>query len=311
MKCRFSDNEISSETIRKDGVDYASIMIKIPETEMGLNIYPEKIFDDMMQQGYGISDEAISPAIIPDLINCLEADLKERLSSDICSRKSRDEMLQKIKDYNYILSHVIPVLTNKNIHKGTDSYPHIDICGDLRVIYKIVLEVNADNGIRMCTTVTDNIKDSWTAMWGDTKVSRIFHQAFLNDQKVNPEQFMSMMDVFCNSMKANTFGVSKDALKEVFSGSDFHVITNSYKIEGAVKVITSPTVKDYAREHGGCYVIPSSIHEAMLFPKDKDFDADDMKNFIPQVNSSKIEPEDVLSDILYELDETGKLKVAE
>lgn len=100
----------------------------------------------------------------------------------------------------------------------------------------------------------------------------------------------------------------KEFLEE--AESDIMIVTNSLMSYGAIKVLYSQNVKDFAKEHGGCYVIPSSIHECLLIGKDHAdetgcmADGDEM---IREINCSEVSPEEVLSDHLYFMDEDGEL----
>lgn len=99
----------------------------------------------------------------------------------------------------------------------------------------------------------------------------------------------------------------KEFLEE--AESDIMIITNSLISYGAIKVLYSQNVKDFAKKHGGCYVIPSSIHECLLIGKDHADETGCMaagNELIKEINRSEVKPEEVLSDHLYFMDEDGE-----
>ena len=51
---------------------------------------------------------------------------------------------------------------------------------------------------------------------------------------------------------------------------------------------------------GKIIVIPSSIHELIVYKYDEDMDMDDFNNMVKEVNK-ELNPEDVLSDRVYVL----------
>ncbi|MCR4839205.1 MAG: DUF5688 family protein [Eubacterium sp.] len=51
------------------------------------------------------------------------------------------------------------------------------------------------------------------------------------------------------------------------------------------------------------YVIPSSTHELLFLPKSFEADVDNLKRLVSEVNSTVLDPKDVLSNNVYELDQ--------
>ena len=92
------------------------------------------------------------------------------------------------------------------------------------------------------------------------------------------------------------------------------IVTNSLMSWGAIKVLYSQNVKNFAKEHGGCYIIPSSIHECLFIGKDYTDETGCMaagNELIKEINRSEVKPEEVLSDHLYFMDENGELSFVE
>lgn len=89
------------------------------------------------------------------------------------------------------------------------------------------------------------------------------------------------------------------------------VVTNAEKMNGASVMMFPELFADYAkRMRGDFYVIPSSIHEVLLFPEEG-LDVRDMRAMVAEVNATQVAPDEVLSDnvYLYKAD-TNELVVA-
>lgn len=90
-----------------------------------------------------------------------------------------------------------------------------------------------------------------------------------------------------------------------------YIISNKKTCWGAIKLLTSKAVKEMAARLGGCYIIPSSVHECIILPKTEHDDiTEDMNEFISMVNANEVRPDEVLSDCLYFMDEYGLITLA-
>ena len=85
-------------------------------------------------------------------------------------------------------------------------------------------------------------------------------------------------------------------------GMDMYVLTNESKINGAVWM-TNVEALDVAAERigGDFFLLPSSVHECILVPKNG-FDEKELQNMVMTVNQSQVSPEDRLSDNVYSYD---------
>lgn len=87
----------------------------------------------------------------------------------------------------------------------------------------------------------------------------------------------------------------------------FHILTNEENKFGFTSVFYPDVLKKYGEKFGDFYIIPSSIHEALLFPEKKvpqNWNAKEFANNIRSINETEVAPEEVLSDSLYYYDAT-------
>ncbi|MBD5402232.1 DinI family protein [bacterium] len=69
---------------------------------------------------------------------------------------------------------------------------------------------------------------------------------------------------------------------------------------GAAALLDRPLLQKFACEHGDFYILPSSTHEVLLLPVSESFnDHDTLSAMVRNVNQTKLEPDEVLSDHAY------------
>ena len=79
-----------------------------------------------------------------------------------------------------------------------------------------------------------------------------------------------------------------------------YVLTNQEKMYGASALLYSEKIGELADKlHSDLLILPSSVHEVLLIPDGKEQDYEFFRNMVGEVNSSQVEPEEVLSGSLY------------
>lgn len=214
-----------------------------------------------------------------------------------------------ISDYDFVRSHIVTTLISKERKENEKQLtgPHITVCGDIVMGYRILLEKGS-------VYITGQLNEFYAKLWGRAKTGLLYGQAEIN-AALMPEAFGPLLPTVAqieNKKVWELLHVSetfyKEFLKEAENG--IMIITNPLMSWGAVKILYSQNVKNFAKEHGGCYVIPSSIHECLLVGKDHADETGCMTNgdeMIREVNRSEVRPEEVLSDHLFFMDEDGEL----
>lgn len=81
------------------------------------------------------------------------------------------------------------------------------------------------------------------------------------------------------------------------------IVRLDYQQYGAGGVLVKETLEKYAKENKTkrVVIIPSSIHECILIPEEK-VCVGELKSLVREVNATKVEPGEVLSDSLYYYD---------
>lgn len=224
------------------------------------------------------------------------------------NKKNTQDLKELISDYDFVRSHIITTLISKEKKENEERLtgPHTTVCGDIVMGYRILLEKSS-------VYITGQLDKFYANLWGRDKTDLLYRQAEIN-AALMPEVFGPMLPTIAQMNGKNVWeilNVAEDFYKEFLeeAENDITIITNSLMAYGAIKILYSQNVKDFAKEHGGCYVIPSSIHECLLIGKDHAdetgcmADGDEM---IREVNCSEVSPEEVLSDHLYFMNEDGE-----
>lgn len=222
---------------------------------------------------------------------------------------AQDYVKGLISDYDFVRSHIITTLISKELKENEEQLtgPHTTVCGDIVMGYRILLEKGS-------IYITGQLDEFYANLWGRDKADLLYRQAEINTVLM-PEAFGPMLPTIAkleNKEVWDILHISEAIYKEFLeeAESDIMIVTNSLMSWGAIKILYSQNVKDFAKGHGGCYVIPSSVHECLLIGKDHAdetgcmADGDEM---IREVNCSEVSPEEVLSDHLYFMDEDGEL----
>lgn len=123
-------------------------------------------------------------------------------------------------------------------------------------------------------------------------------------------KFESMDTVMKNIMMAD--GMDRELAEMMFpaQATPLSVLTNESGIDGAAVIACPEVLKAVHKEIGeDFYILPSSIHEALILPKSFTDDVEDLKQMVQSVNHSDVPLEDRLSDTVYEFDGRS-LKIA-
>lgn len=101
-----------------------------------------------------------------------------------------------------------------------------------------------------------------------------------------------------------------EAMTREFQSAPFHVLTTESGIDGASLIACPDVLKAVQKQIGeDFYILPSSIHETLILPKSQMDDVEGLKAMVSTINENEVEPEERLSDNVYEYD-GHSLKIA-
>ena len=89
-------------------------------------------------------------------------------------------------------------------------------------------------------------------------------------------------------------------LQNSYMDHDMYVVTNQSRTYGATSILYNGVLKGIAEELNSILIIiPSSIHEVLVFPSYSDYIDESLNQFIKEVNSTSVLDSEVLSDHAY------------
>lgn len=136
------------------------------------------------------------------------------------------------------------------------------------------------------------IQNDHLKQW-NTDAHHIHEAAFFNTLRILPYRIYDIADILEES-----FGCRK-------SGDDtqhvqMYVLTNSEKYWGAVTIIYDSVLEKIAEKIGKDYfVLPSSIHECMIVPENKELKKEGLHQMVREINRRCVAQEDILGDSIY------------
>lgn len=140
----------------------------------------------------------------------------------------------------------------------------------------------------MAINVTQNLLDMWQVPY-----DILFADAMEMTEKTPDISIKSMYEII--------YGLSPEMASILPPEAHTHqyVISSRTKLFAAIGVITKRNELT-ERFPNGYYVLPSSIHECIIIPKDDDIDKAALDDMVAAVNKSEVKPDEILGWHAYE-----------
>ena len=182
------------------------------------------------------------------------------------------------------------------------------------------------------------IRNTHMDMWG-TDTAKLLELAKQNTERLFPAQLLSMgeltreladdgQEIATEAVKKGAAGektagkgmagqkmTGKDAVWEsdwrdtggeaeecrrILAEVPMKVLSNVSRCRGAACILYEDTLRRAAEEYGeDFYILPSSVHEVILFPVSEEKHPERLRDIVREVNRTQILPEEVLSDNVY------------
>lgn len=174
---------------------------------------------------------------------------------------------------------------------------------DLSIIFYFEMELSESQ------SGTCNITNSLMKSWNIDE-NTLFELAKKNTPKLYPIE----MDSMTNMMFKINFGVEYDiTFEEVLENLNedtLYVMTNKKNHFGFATIFYPNVLKKISKKIGDFYILPMSIHEALIVPSKEDVDEEYLKSMVYEINRKELLEEDFLSDNIYYYDfKEDELKV--
>lgn len=269
----YQDAQISIGTINKNnGKKLDGLTIIRPGENISPTIYLNDFYNELMNGGSSkdimekIADIRVKNEVVGFNINDFNefSKIKDRVAFKLINKESNEEFLRNV--------------------------PH-KVFGNLAAIYKIHIQNFMDGNS------TATINNGMIERWNITE-NELYKAAMESSPLVNPYTLRPMSSVIQGMMTKESTApeMQEEKLEEM------NVLTNQSKIDGAAVILHPGVLENIAdRIHGNYYVVPSSVHECLVMPKDV-IDLEYLNDMIHEVNRDAVSQEEVLSETAYEYD---------
>ena len=264
---------VQLQTIRKNnGLVLDGLTIIAEDTNVSPTIYLNGYYKEFLVAGMD--------AVVKRVIAIYEEN-KPELSFDI----------SKIMDISKVRPHIKMKLINYEENRELlETVPYIQIL-DLAVVFMIVLETEDD-----CQFATILIHNKFLDYW---KVDADSLYKVAKENMKNVFQTIPMENIITAVMDEALVDVCIEEMK-----FDMFVLTNYTRLHGAVGMLQMELLNAIMKKYKTkkLIILPSSVHEVLLVPYNKDMEETDFKTMVREVNETQLEPEEYLSNNVYVYD---------
>ena len=198
-----------------------------------------------------------------------------------------------LQDYEQVKQHLfIRVNDAKENEAFLSMSPHRETDG-LAVSYHIAF--TGLSGVEATTPVSHKMLE----MYGIT-AEQLHADALENSKRMFPAVYKSMAEIMMGI--ASEMGVEADMMPPM-EGPQLMVLTNDQGVHGAGSLFYPGQMEEIGAQMGSdFFVLPSSVHEVLIFPDDGQTDYRDLQMMVQQINEAEVAPADRLSDHVYHYD---------
>jgi len=294
--------------------EYAESEVRIDEVEKNINQKTRALFIRR-------EEETVLPSVY--LKEFYEMYSKGKNMDDVLSaiahtylesQKKKEELFPfNIKDYDSMKDKLYIKLMNKNQNKeNLEVYITKDIPEtDLTAVVSAVLSKNAQDG-----TVAFPIRQALQGIWGITR-EQLYEQALQNTPRLFPAELINMRDVMRSiygigmseeegdSIEKYLNEGRQEGYKEIESRKvllpfEQYVLTNTAKFHGISAILYPGLLQEIGEAtKSNFFILPSSIHEAILIKDNGDMSAEELQHMVIEVNRTQLKADEVLSDEVY------------
>lgn len=290
---RFEEAEISiQQVVKNNDVVLDGLSIRNPDSNLSPNIYLNPLYEQY-QKGRNL-DELVS-SIADTYIENMEP----------IENRTFQVQIEDIKNYEVVKEEIFPRLVN--LEKNTIRLQNVPYTQreDLAITYHVKVSGNRDSISSLM--ITNELME----VYGVTK-EELYTKAMENMERLSPTVFLPLgemvIDVMTEDFGRNE-GVSQEEAKEYVKdmiptgGPNVYCLTNQYKMNGAVGIMSERIQQMVADRVGGdYYVLPSSVHEVLIVPQSAGMDPEELTDMVNTVNEGCVMQDEILSDHVYQYD---------
>ena len=276
MQCEILEQQ------KNNGVVLTGMILNMPGQQIAPVVYMEPFYDQVrkgepmdqiMNRIADVCRQSLSVRELPETLDFTDYDsVKDHLTVQVINTKANQRMLPGV--------------------------PHKEM-EDLSVICRIEFPSPAGEGVGS-VKVTHELMSQWGVRPQD-----VYQKAVENAVKKSPPVLMSMNDVMMEMMGNPSETKNLLQLEEgaEFPKEGMYVLSNPMRLDGA-SVLAYPNLQEQLESvfPQGCYLLPSSLHELIIVPKDIGASPKELGEMVREVNQKEVARDEILSDRVYEFD---------
>lgn len=275
----FAKMELKKVEVPKNNHMAQTVTVLRPGEAIAPTIYPEQFFQEYMQ-GTSVT------RIVQNLADTMQRNSVKQYAS------SAEAYLSFIKKENLRAA----VVNYENNKEWLKDVPHERLL-DLAVFAKVDM---GEPGMSMkfnnwlLSRIQMTKEEVLAAAIENTKLSSLFIPATAMIERI----------LIKNGMAAEDAAESAKILTSERGSFPFFILTNDTECDGAAVIASSDVLKKVYEQMGGdYYIVPTSIHEALVFSKESsDVTVAEMQRTLRETNQEDVDLEERLSDEVYEYD---------
>ena len=154
---------------------------------------------------------------------------------------------------------------------------------NMAVTFYCPIEIESPQGTAASVTLTRQISD-----YIGKSVVELFFSAIRNAEA---DCVIRPMNEIISEFGMNISDVDEDL--------PMYVITNKSRIYGASRMLSKKLMEKLSKALGSFVILPSSIHEVIAVPFQKESDLEYLGRMVREINASEVDPADRLTDSIY------------
>ena len=235
--------------------------------------------------------DRISPTIYleePYRQYCTGTDIREIADRIVSLYKEQmrdiDFDVDLFKDYERVKGRIFHKIINYDKNRNLlEDVPYFK-WHDLAVVFYYAVEE------KLMGRASILIHNNHLTMWEQT-TEALYKTAQYNMRRSMPELLIPMQELV-EEMTGVSLGQT--------DGVRMYVLTNQAKLNGASAMLYSDKIRELADSlQLDLMILPSSVHEVLLLPDDCEQQYDFYRKMVEEVNTTQVEPEEILSYNLY------------
>ena len=264
------------KSTKNNGLVMDGLMIVSEGSNVAPMIYLNNSYEEFLEHGIEV--------VVEQVIAVYEANKEDNpfdFDVSILIEFSKVKPLIKMKLINY----------EKNVDLLKEVVHRKEL--DLAVVFMIVLESKENDDLSGTILIRKGLFD----LWG---ISEDTLYQVAKDNMKNSFETTSLNSLIYTVMKQ--FGIEGFPVSNPLF--ELYVLTTSSRLNGAVGMLQTGLLKAFMQKHKveQLIIFPSSVHEVLLFPYRSEVAKDNLYEMVREVNETKLEEVDFLSNNVYLFD---------